>query len=146
MFRSRSNISAGLLHNNIYPSMPELGAVMQSPTVRGALQSVLGRGYQMHACRAFHDSTGRDSDQGFHKDGLEGHGPVRHHRPRWAMVMYCPGGSSLQMGPTAILPGSQYLSAGGEDWKPVNSSFPPYDNRDGVVAQVTSSLWQTVTE
>ena len=95
---------------------------MRSPTVRGALQSVLGTDYVMHACRAFHNSDGRDSDQAFHKvsrlakrcgsrsasspadaaeqDGLEGHGPVRHHRPRWAMIMYVPLGSSLEMGPT----------------------------------------------
>ena len=113
-----------LTHNNIYPSIPELGTVMRSPTVRGALQSVLGTDYVMHACRAFHNSDGRDSDQAFHKvsrlandavscipqrwltsggreqDGLEGHGPVRHHRPRWAMIMYVPLGSSLEMGPT----------------------------------------------
>ena len=29
----------GCLHNNIYPSIPELGTVMRGPTVRGALQS-----------------------------------------------------------------------------------------------------------
>ena len=40
---------------------------MRSPTVRGALQSVLGTDYVMHACRAFHNSDGRDSDQAFHK-------------------------------------------------------------------------------
>ena len=41
--------------------------MMRSPTVRGALQSVLGTDYVMHACRAFHNSDGRDSDQAFHK-------------------------------------------------------------------------------
>ena len=41
---------------------------------------------------------------------MEGHGPVRHHRPRWAMIMYVPLGSSLEMGPTCILPGGQYWS------------------------------------
>ena len=120
------------LHNNIYPTIPELGTVMRSPTVRGALQSVLGTDYVMHACRAFHNSDGRKSDQSFHKDGLEGHGPVRHHRPRWAMIMYVPLGSSLQMGPTAILPGSQYLSSTGEDWAAVNVSHPPNANDDYV--------------
>ena len=120
------------LHNNIYPAIPELGTVMRSPTVRGALQSVLGSDYAMHACRAYHNSDGRTTDQAFHKDGLEGHGPVRHHRPRWAMIMYVPLGSSLQMGPTAILPGSQFLSSTGEDWKAVNESHPPNDNLDQI--------------
>ena len=93
---------------------------------------MLGTDYVMHACRAFHNSDGRASDQNFHKDGLEGHGPVRHHRPRWAMVMYVPLGSSLQMGPTAILPGSQYLSSTGEDWAAVNECHPPNSNEDAV--------------
>ena len=32
------------------------------------------------------------------------------------------------MGPTAILPGSQFLSSTGEDWQAVNESHPPNDN------------------
>jgi hypothetical protein len=94
--------------NNIYPGNANLGSVLATPTVRGALTSVLGPDYAMHLHRALHVSGG--NDQGFHKDTPEGGGPVRHMRPRWAMIMYYPAGSTVDMGPTCILPGGQYLS------------------------------------
>ena len=61
--------------------------MLASPTVNGALCSVLGHDYALHAHRALHRAD-RPEEQGFHKDGQEGHGPHRHHRPRWAMIMY----------------------------------------------------------
>jgi hypothetical protein len=67
--------------NNIFPVLPDLNAVLRSPAVRGALTSVLGEDYALHAHRFMHVSTG-ESDQALHKDGLEGHGPMRFHRPR----------------------------------------------------------------
>jgi hypothetical protein len=73
--------------NNIFPAIPALGDVLASPTVNGALCSVLGHDYALHAHRALHRAD-RPEEQGFHKDGQEGHGPHRHHRPRWAMIMY----------------------------------------------------------
>ena len=72
--------------NNVYVAIPQLRAIMQGPTVRGALTSVLGEGYFMHAHRYMH-VTRVGGDQSFHKDGQSGHGPIRHHRPRWAMIM-----------------------------------------------------------
>jgi hypothetical protein len=48
-----------------------------------------------------------------------GHGPVRHHRFRWAMIMYYPGGAALEMGPTAIIPSSHLLSIDNENWQPI---------------------------
>ena len=75
--------------NNIYAAMPELRHVFNGPTCRGALQSVLGERYVMHAHRHMH-VTNMNSFQNFHKDGQSGHGPLRHHRPRWAMIMYGP--------------------------------------------------------
>lgn len=82
--------------NNIFPAIPALGEVLASPTVNGALCSVLGHDYALHAHRALHRAD-RPNEQGFHKDGQEGHGPHRHHRPRWAMVMYYPAGCTLEM-------------------------------------------------
>ena len=52
--------------NDIYERIPELQSVFESPTVAGALQSVLGDGYLMHRHRHMHSSSGRD--QVFHKD------------------------------------------------------------------------------
>jgi hypothetical protein len=73
--------------NNIYSAMPELRELFTGPTCAGALESVLGPGYVMHAHRHMH-VTGIGGFQQFHKDGQSGHGPVRHHRVRWAMIMY----------------------------------------------------------
>ena len=52
--------------NGIFACVPELGAVFDSPTVAGALRSVLGENYLMHRHRHMHSSSGRD--QVFHKD------------------------------------------------------------------------------
>ena len=40
--------------NNIYPANADLGPVLATPTVRGALSSVLGPDYAFHAHRALH--------------------------------------------------------------------------------------------
>ena len=71
--------------NNIFPANADLGPVLATPTVRGALSSVLGPDYAFHAHRALHVSG--SNDQGFHKDTPEGGGPIKHMRPRWAMIM-----------------------------------------------------------
>ena len=107
--------------NNVYPAVPQLGAVLRTSAVRGAITSVLGADYVNHAHRALHISG--NNDQGFHKDTPEGGGPVRHMRPRWCMVMYYPAGSTLEMGPTAILPGGQYFSVDNDKWSQVAESM-----------------------
>jgi hypothetical protein len=107
--------------NNIFPANPNLGAMLATPTVRGALTSVLGPEYAMHAHRALHVSG--NGDQGFHKDTPEGGGPVKHMRPRWCMIMYYPAGSTLEMGPTCILPGGQYFSTDPDKWGQVAESM-----------------------
>ena len=53
--------------NNIYPAVPELVGVLQAPSVRGALTSVLGKDYVMHAHRALHLYQDMGNDQGFHQ-------------------------------------------------------------------------------
>ena len=45
--------------------MPEITEVCRTPSVRGALTSILGRDYVMHPHRALH--TASTGDQGFHK-------------------------------------------------------------------------------
>ena len=46
--------------------MPELAEVFQGPTCVGALSSVLGPNYVMHAHRHMHDSS-KQGDQKYHK-------------------------------------------------------------------------------
>ena len=98
----------GNLGNNILPRVPELQAVFEDPAVRGAFTSILGENYAMHSHRHPHRNTPHSDGQGFHKDSYWGYQKVRHHRPRWAMAFYYPQDSPLKIGPSAVLPGTQY--------------------------------------
>eukprot|EP01044_Picomonas_judraskeda_P013905 COSAG03_NODE_2155_length_3069_cov_7.379461_3_plen_209_part_00 len=94
------------LGNNIFPGLAGLEDVMESPTVHGALTSLLGQDYALHPHRAFHNST-TQGEQTFHKDTQRG--KVKGFRPRWVMALYVPAGCTVEMGPTAVVPQSHYL-------------------------------------
>jgi hypothetical protein len=104
-FHSELHARAQVMHekglamgDNIYPGLAELRDVMDGPTVRGALQSVLGDGFVWHSHRHMHNSS-TQGEQTFHKDGQRG--PVTGFRARVVMVLYYPAGCVLDMGPTA---------------------------------------------
>ena len=82
--------------NNLSPLMPNATRVMQSPTVRGALTSLLGPGYLMHAHRHLHTPQ-EGIDQVWHKDSYWGTRRSRHHRPRWLMALYFPRRVTMEM-------------------------------------------------
>ena len=105
------------LSDDLDAAMPELREVLDSATVRGALEGLLGRGYLRHPHSAAYvesgapDSTGAvPFDQGWHRDSYWGVQRVRHHPPRWLLCIYYPAAVTLEMGPTAIAPGSQYYA------------------------------------
>ena len=100
----------GNLGNNILPRVPELQAVFEDPAVRGAFTSILGENYVMHSHRHPHRNNPHSDGQGFHKDSYWGYQKVRHHCPRWAMAFYYPQDSPLEIGPSAVLPGTQYYN------------------------------------
>ena len=100
----------GNLGNNILPRVPELQAIFEEPVIRGAFSSILGENYTMHSHRHPHRNNPHSDGQGFHKDSYWGYQKVRHHRPRWAMAFYYPQDSPLEIGPSAVLPGTQYYS------------------------------------
>ena len=75
--------------NDCFPALPELGAVLSDPVVHGALTGLLGAGYALHPHRHVHISEPGQPDQGIHQDTYEDDQATRHHRPRWAMAMYC---------------------------------------------------------
>ena len=75
-----------LTRKQVVRELPEITDIVRSPTLSGALHSILGPGYAMHPHRALHTSN-PNSDQQFHKDGH--HQPMRAHRPRFVMAMYC---------------------------------------------------------
>ena len=72
--------------NDIYPAIPDLGAVMTSSTIAGALESVLGPGYQMAGHRHMHNSVVGNDDQTFHKDSQRNKPPL--HNPG-ALFIFC---------------------------------------------------------
>ena len=112
IYRKTQELTAkeGNLGNNILPRVPELQAVFEDPTVRGAFTSILGENYVMHSHRHPHQNRPHSDGQGFHKDSYWGYQKVRHHCPRWAMAFYYPQDSPLEIGPSAVLPGTQYYN------------------------------------
>ncbi|CAF1515322.1 unnamed protein product [Adineta steineri] len=95
--------------NNILPRIPELQNVFDDPVVSGALESLLGTNYIMQPHRHAHLTKPGTQDQLWHKDSYFGYRKeLRHHQLRYIMAMYYPQDTTLEMGPTAIKPKSQY--------------------------------------
>ena len=100
--------------NNILPLVPELGSVFGHPRVAGTLASILGDDYYLNMHRHCHDRAPGGGAQRLHKDSLYNSryavdGNRRHHHARWVMAFYYPQDTGEDMGPTAIVPRSQYL-------------------------------------
>lgn len=93
--------------NNILPRIRDLQKVFDHPVITGALTSVLGRHYLMHTHRHGHFNV-IPTPGGWHKDSYWGYGRMRNHHSWWAMIMYFPQDTPIELGPTAVMPGSQY--------------------------------------
>ena len=102
----------GNLGNNLLPAIPEIQEVFDHPIVHGAMQAVLGSDYVMHPHRYCHFNQQGSEGQNFHKDSYAGDEQIRRHRCRWTMAFYYPQDVTEDMGPTAVLPGSQYYETG----------------------------------
>ena len=102
----------GNLGNNVLPLIPEIQEVFDHPLVHGAMQGVLGENYVMHSHRYCHFNQQGSEGQNFHKDSYEGDEQIRRHRCRWTMAFYYPQDVTGDMGPTAVLPASQYYETG----------------------------------
>ena len=96
--------------NDILPKIPDLADLSTHPAVTGALTSILGPGYAMHPHRHCHLTPPHQPAQHHHQDSYEDDQNVRHHRTRWAMAFYYPQDVNAQMGPTSVLPASQYYT------------------------------------
>ena len=104
--------TAGNPGNDILPRVPDLHEILRDPAVDGALQSLLGADYLIHPHRHCHENPCGSSGQEMHQDSYENDQNVRHHRTRWAMAFYYPQDVTPELGPTAILPASQYYESG----------------------------------
>jgi HEAT repeat protein len=87
--------------------MPELQKVFDHPVIRGGLTSILGPNYLLHAHRHGHFNNS-PKPGGWHKDSYWGYGRTRNLHPWWAMIMYFPQDTPLELGPTGVMPGSHY--------------------------------------
>ena len=128
--------------NDILPRIPELADLFAHPVVTGALTSVLGPGYAMHAHRHCHLTPPRQRAQRQHQDSYEDDQNVRHHRTRWAMAFYYPQDVSAEMGPTAVLPASQYYTSRIQAERLEES---PLCGSAGTVTIVHYDLWHRAT-
>ena len=132
----------GNLGNNVLPLIPEIQEVFDHPIVHGAMQGVLGSDYVMHSHRYCHYNPEGSDGQGFHKDTYEGDEQIRRHRCRWAMAFYYPQDVTEDMGPTAVLPGSQYYETGESAHQQPDLSLC---GEAGTVAIVHYDLWHRAT-
>ncbi|WP_233146999.1 HEAT repeat domain-containing protein [Paenibacillus selenitireducens] len=92
--------------NNLLPRIREVQQIFDHPVVTGALTSVLGPNYMMHAHRHGHYNEQKIAG-GWHKDSYWGYDKMRNHHPWWAMIMYFPQATPKELGPTGVLPGTQ---------------------------------------
>jgi hypothetical protein len=92
--------------NNLLPRIPALSQVLSHPEVDGALTGILGPNYLVDAHRHCHDRPPHTEAQHLHMDSWS----RRHHRTRWAMAFYYPQATTVEMGPSGVVPGSHYLN------------------------------------
>ena len=124
--------------NDILPKVPDLYQILRDPFVDGALQSLLGPSYLIHPHRHCHHNPSGSKGQGMHQDSYENDQNVRHHRTRWTMAFYYPQDVSLDMGPTAILPATQYYNSSKQAYK---REEQPLCGQAGTVTIVHYDLW-----
>jgi len=93
--------------NAIYEKIAPLAEVYQHPAVVGALTSILGADYRMEGHRHCHRTTPGSRRQGWHQDSVN----KRHGRILRLLAMYYPQDVTPAMGPTTIVPGTQYRNA-----------------------------------
>lgn len=124
--------------NNILPRVPDIQAFFETPVVKGALTGILGPDYYMHPHRHCHYNQPANQNPGgglWHKDGYWS--TMRSHRPWWAMMFYYTQDITKELGPTAVMPGSQYNEHFPGDDKPFLLPTGPA----GTMVLVHFDLW-----
>ena len=132
-----------VIADNLRPRIPETEVLLRSPTIDGAITSVLGENWQIYPHDFIHESS--PNDQFFHQDGnlpWNDRGHYRCHRPEWAMLFYYPQPTDDSSGPTEVLPGTQYW---GNDYElpngtwhrgdPLGRDLPPFDVRTATLQE-----------
>ena len=120
--------------DNLHVQVPLLNELFESDALDGALSSILGPRYFRYGHSFIHQSGAYD--QSYHKDSplpWGTRGGLRSHRPNWAMLFYYPQAVALDMGPTEILPGTQYWNVNREGTGRTEGE----DRFDGTLSQDT---------
>ncbi len=97
--------------NNILPRIPELRLIYDDPVTRGALAGIMGDDYYLEPHRFVHFNQPHSKGQTLHKDSFT----RRRHHTRWIVTFYYPQDTPLEMGPTGVVPGTQYTNVIPED-------------------------------
>ncbi len=100
-------LATGNPGNELIDRIPLLHQLFADPAVDGALTSIMGSGYALCRHCHCHDLAPGSQAQNWHKDYPFG-GNVRYHRPRYALMLYYPHEVTPDMGPTALVPKTQY--------------------------------------
>lgn len=90
-------------------SCPALHTILDAPELDDALNAVLGPRYYRYNHAFVHRAAMVDQD--YHKDShlpWSMRGAVRSHRPQWVMTFYYPQDTTVELGATRVLPGTQY--------------------------------------
>lgn len=130
--------------NAIYEMVPALKQVLSHPQVVGALSSILGPDYYMECHRHVHCTSPGQQAGRFHQDGtpraLRGWTrPWRYgHRPRKVLLVYFPQAVGKELGPTSVVPGSQYYRRQPEDMQRLERRV---EGGEGIMAIVHFSCW-----
>lgn len=90
--------------DDILDEVPDLQKVWDNPLVKGALISIVGPDFQMSSHRHCHYTKPGDTGGWWHQDGVNN----RHHVIKTVLGLYYPQDVTEDMGPTVILPGTQY--------------------------------------
>ena len=99
--------SEGNVGNNILPRVPRIQQVFDQPVVRGALTSLLGPDYIMNPHRHCHLNPPGSNGQSWHKDCYVFDHNIRHPRFQWVLAFYYPQNTTVDMGPSGVIPRMQ---------------------------------------
>lgn len=123
----------------ITESVPELWQVLEHPAVRGALISLLGEDYTVNAHRHWHCKLPGSGFMQWHQDGTNN----RATQLDRLLGLYYPHTISADMGPTVIVPGTQFRNAPTDRMATYTNirGQEPLTVRAGTVAFTHYDLW-----
>jgi len=133
----RQLVEEGSPDDHILEKVPQVYDILHDPGVAGALTSILGENYRLERPRYSHSSAPNAERDGeyWHQD-YPLHVRFRYHLPRFVNVFYYPQEITDSIGPTAVLPGSQYCMT-----RPLDIVDEHLTCRPGAVVIMHADLW-----